>query len=122
MLHLLQWLYTYVAKVGHQYVSCVLFSGCMLQVCISRCCICLTHTLHVFYLDVALVAMVFKCFQLFFSSVSEACFKYFIYLQIYVATDVYGRFKSRSGVASLYSTLCCIVSVCPPPDSGMASI
>jgi hypothetical protein len=29
------------------------FSGRMLQVCLFRCCICFTHTLHVFYLNVA---------------------------------------------------------------------
>ena len=49
-----------------------------------------------------MVAMVFKCFN---------C------LQTYVATVVFGYFKSRSGVASLIPTFCCIVS----PDASRAS-
>jgi len=45
----------------------------MLQVCFSRCCICFTHTLHVFYLDVAYGCNGFQAFfQMFFSSVSTA--------------------------------------------------
>jgi hypothetical protein len=58
----------------------------MLQV-LSGCCICFTHILQVFYLDVAYVfAMVFKCFHVFVqvllciqvSSVSFICCKYCI--------------------------------------------
>jgi hypothetical protein len=49
----------YVAMVVHvcckgllpMFHLCV--SGCKLQVCFSGCCICFTHTLHLFYLDVA---------------------------------------------------------------------
>jgi hypothetical protein len=40
-------------------------------------------------------------FQVCFRGVLEACSKCFSCLQTYVATVVYGYFKSRSGVASL---------------------
>ena len=84
------------------YCKCVLFG----------CCICFTHTLHVFYLDVVYDCNGFQVFSdVFFSNVSEACFKYFIGLHMYVATVVFGYFKSRSGVASLLPTFCCIVSL-----------
>jgi hypothetical protein len=56
------------------------FLGHMLEVCLSECCICFTHMLQVFYLDVAYVCNDFKCFQELFSGVSEACFKCFICL------------------------------------------
>jgi hypothetical protein len=51
----------------------------------SRCCICLQWFSNVF--------------QAFFVSVSDACFKCFIYFILYVATIVFGCFKNRSGVA-----------------------
>jgi hypothetical protein len=71
--------------------------------------------LHVFYLDV-----VYGCngFQVFFSSISEACFKCFNCLQTYVATVVFECFKSRSGVVFLLPAFYCIVS----PSAGRASI
>jgi hypothetical protein len=50
------------------------FSRCMLQVCLSRCCICFTHMLHVFCLDVAYGYNGFQVFSGVFLSVSEACF------------------------------------------------
>jgi hypothetical protein len=43
--------------------------------------------------------MVFKYFLDVFVSVSDACFKCFICLLLYVTTVVSGCFKSRSGVA-----------------------
>ena len=43
-------------------------------------------------------AMVFKCFSGVFASVSDACFKYFICLLLYVATVKSRYFKSRSRV------------------------
>jgi phage-related protein len=60
MLHMLQWLYTYVASVLFQmfqmlktYVAHVL----------SRCCICFMHMLEVFHPDIAYVSHIFcKCF------------------------------------------------------------
>jgi hypothetical protein len=45
------------------------------------------------------VAMVFKCFMCFFASVSDAYFKCFICLQMYVVNVSSGYFKNRSGVA-----------------------
>jgi hypothetical protein len=59
----------------HTYVASVL----------SECCVC-CNDFQAF-------------FQVFFTSVSEACFKYFICLQTYVASITSGCFKSRSGLA-----------------------
>ena len=50
---MLQWLYTYVTKVCSKCFIC--FFRCILQVCLTGCCICFTHMLQVFYLDVAYV-------------------------------------------------------------------
>jgi hypothetical protein len=89
----LQWLYMYVASVCPQ---CFIYSfRRMLQVCLSRCCICFTHMLQVFYLHVAYVS---NGFQVFFASVSDTCFKCFISLHTYVASVASGYVKSRSGV------------------------
>jgi hypothetical protein len=46
----------------------------MLQVCLSGYCICFTHMLQVFYLNVAYVC---NCFSCVFARVFIACFKYF---------------------------------------------
>jgi hypothetical protein len=81
-----------------------------------------THTLHVFYMDVMYGCNGFQLFSGVFLSVSEACFKYFLYLQTYITTVIFGCFKSRSGVASLLLAFCCIVLVCPPPGTGRAFI
>jgi hypothetical protein len=43
-----------------------MFSGRILQVCLSRCCMCFTHMLHMFYLDVAYGFNGFKSFQVLF--------------------------------------------------------
>jgi hypothetical protein len=93
---------------------------CMFHLCFSdACCKCV-------YLDVAYVPHIccmcfiwmfaygFNGFQVF----SEACFKCFNCLQTYVAIVVFWCFKSRSGVASLLPTLCCIIS----PSADRASI
>ena len=94
MLHTLQWLYTYIVKVGYQCFICVF--GRMLQVCLSGCCICFTHMLQLFYLDVAYVCNIF-------SSVSEACFKCFICLLLYVAVLYLNVSKvDRVSTANLY--------------------
>jgi hypothetical protein len=117
---MLQWLYTSLQRSVTNFSS--LFPGRMLQVCLSRCCICFTQTLHVFYLDVTYGCNGFQVFPGVFSSVSKACFKCFICLQMYVATVVFECFKSRSGVASFLLAFCCIVLVCPPLGVGRASI
>ena len=83
------------------------------------------YMLHMFYTYIAcilfrrlcMVAIVFKCFLVFFS-VSEACFKCLNYLQTYVTTIIFGCFKSKSSVASLLPTFCCVIS----PSVGRASI
>jgi hypothetical protein len=101
-----------VAKVDHG-VTCVtmvvhisckrlfplfhLFSRRMLQVCLSRCCICFTYMLQVFYMDVAYVCNGFQVFSYVFAIVSDTCFKCFICLQMYVASVASRCFKSRSG-------------------------
>jgi hypothetical protein len=61
----------------------------MLQVCLSGFCICFTHKLQVFYLDVAYVLI---WFQVFFC-------KCFICLLLYIASVASRCFKSRSAVA-----------------------
>ena len=63
-----------------------------------KCFRCLIRLLQVFHLDVEYVC---NSFQVFFrcSSVSDACFKYFAYLLLYVASVASGYFKSRSGIA-----------------------
>jgi hypothetical protein len=46
-----------------RYVSSV-FSGRILQLCLSECCICFTHILYVFYSDVAYSGNGFQvCFR-----------------------------------------------------------
>jgi hypothetical protein len=59
----------------HAYVAVVLFG----------CCVCFL--------------IVFKCFSDVFASVSNACFKCFICLQMYVASVASEYFKIRLGVA-----------------------
>ena len=50
---------------------------------------------------------------MFVSSVSEVCFKCFIYLQMYVTTVASGCFKSRSGVCT-----CCNITRLLQPLEG----
>ena len=100
-----------------RYVLSVI-SGSMLQVCLSGCCICSQIRCMCFILMLYMVAMVFMCFSDVFSSVSKACLKCFNCLQTYVATVVFGCFKSRLCVASLLPAFCYIVS----PGAGRASI
>ena len=55
--------------------------------------------LQVFHLDAVYVCNGFQMFSDVFASVSDACFKSFIYLLLYVATVASGCFKNKSGVA-----------------------
>jgi len=64
----------------------------MLVSSVSYVFFCMLQLLHMF-------VMVFKCFSGVFASVSDACFKCFIYFLLYVATVVSVCFKSRSDVA-----------------------
>ena len=93
MFHMLQWLFTYVAIVCPQCFIC--FFRRMLQACLSGCCICFTHMLQVFYLDVVYVCNYFQLFlQVFQMHVSNVSSVFF-----YVTSVASGCFKSRSGVA-----------------------
>ena len=85
MLHMLQWLYTYVSSV---YFKCFICIRRTLQIFSSGCCI---------YMHVASVfSSGFMCFA---SVSSDACFKCFHLSSLYVATVVFRCFKSRSRVA-----------------------
>jgi hypothetical protein len=44
--------------------------------------------------------MTFQIFSSVFISVSDVCFKCFIYLQTYVTNILFGCFKNKSGVAA----------------------
>jgi hypothetical protein len=110
MLHMLQLFQRHVSNV---YFKC--FIGMFQQCFPDACCVCVY--LHVAYVPhiccmcfirmLRIVAMVFKCFNR---------------LQMYIAIVVFGCFKSRSGVASLLSTFCYIVSMCPPLSAVRVSI
>jgi hypothetical protein len=139
-------------QVFHRYVAivscgcckcrsrcCICYNGCtrMLQssnvssafsdICCNSvlpgCWLRFIHMLQVFYLDIAYVLQwFFSCFLVFFSSVSEACFKCFMCLQTYVASVASRCFKSKSDVASPSSLSCCLTSVSYPSLSvGWAS-
>jgi hypothetical protein len=93
----------YVAKLVHVCCKCLflihLFFRHMLQVCLSICCICFTHMLRVFYLDVAYVCNSFQVFLGVFASVSDTCFNCFTCIQTYVAGVASVCLKGRSGIA-----------------------
>ena len=91
-------------------ISSVFFRR-MLRVCLFGCCICFTHMLQSFYLD---VAYVLQWFSGVFASVSNTCLKCFTCLQTYVASVASGCFKSKSNVASLSSLFCHLASVSLP--------
>jgi hypothetical protein len=97
-------------------------------VCLSGYCICFTHTLHVFYLNVAYgcngFQVFFRCFfqmflRCFFCFISM--FQVFNCVLTYVATVVFGCFKIRSGVASLFPTSAassrCVLLPAPASES-----
>jgi hypothetical protein len=76
------------------------FFRCMLQVCLSRCCICFhPYITKCFIWMLRMFCNVFKCFLTVFASVSDACFKCFIVFT-YAAIVASGCFQTRSGVAS----------------------
>jgi hypothetical protein len=61
MLHILEVFQRHVVSVCSKYFIC--FRRMLRQVCFSRCCICFTHMLQVFYLDVTYVSdTCCKCF------------------------------------------------------------
>ena len=99
-----------------------MFFGRILQVCLSRCCICFTHMLHVFYLDVAYDCNDFQVFLGVFFKCFRSMLQVFQLPSDYVATVVFECFKSLLGVASLFPTFCCIVSVCPLHNADRVSM
>jgi hypothetical protein len=106
MLHMLQWLYIYVASFCSQCFICFFFDVCCK--CVSRDVVnVFTHMMQVSYLNVAYVHNGFKCFFKCF----RRMFQIFIYFQTYVATVASECFKSRSDVASPSSPFCCLASV-----------
>ena len=95
---MLKWLYTYVASFCSPcfiYFSDVCCKCVYLYVAyVSHiCCKCFIWMLCMFYNG-------FQVFLCVFASVSDACFKYFICLRMYVASVAPRCCKSRSGVAS----------------------
>ena len=91
MLHMLQWFVHVCCKC--LFSMFYLFFRRMLQMCLSGYCICFTHMLQLFYLDVAYVLQwVSRVFR-----VSYACFKCFICL--FICWKYCKCFKSRSGIA-----------------------
>jgi hypothetical protein len=118
MLHMLQWLYTYVANFCFQcficfsdvYCKCVYLDVAYIS---HICCKC-------FYLD---VAYVLQWFGGVFASVLDACFKCFICLEIYVVSVASRCFKSRSDVASrsLFAFGCLALMSPPSLDVSWAS-
>jgi hypothetical protein len=72
-----------VFQMFQRYVSSV-FSGRMLQLCLSGCYICFTHMLHVFDLELRMVVMVFKCVSSVFSKCFRSMFQVF-----HMPSDVY---------------------------------
>jgi hypothetical protein len=85
MLHLFQWLYTYV----HLYFLDVCYKYLDVTY-VSHIC----HTCFIWMLR--MLAMIFKCFQEPFLSILERCFKCFIYLFSYIVSVVSEYFKNRS--------------------------
>jgi hypothetical protein len=85
----------YVAIDVHACCKCLslkfhlfFFSICMLQVGLSGCCVCFTHMLQAFYLDIVYVCNDFQVFLGIFASVSKKCFKCFIWFETHVASVV----------------------------------
>jgi hypothetical protein len=95
---MLQWIYMYVASVCFK--CFIYFFRRTLQACLFGCCICFTHRLQVFIYILHMFCSSFSSvFWIFFSSVLDACFKYFICLHTYVVNVLYECFNSKSGVA-----------------------
>jgi hypothetical protein len=98
MLHMLQWLYTYVASFCSQ---CFI---CFLKTYVAIVFIWMLHMFHTYVASVLFrccicFATVFKCPSCVFTSVLDACFKCFICLYTYVGVAS-GCFKSRSDATS----------------------
>ena len=107
---MLQWLYTYVASFCS--LSSI-FSRCMLQVCLFGCCICFTHMLQVFYLDVAYVLQWFLSVFRYFCKCFRCLFQVF-----YMRSDVCCQcciwmLQKQIGYCISLLTFCCLTLVSP---------
>jgi len=126
MLHMLPMLQLFQRSVAIVCFKCFRCFRGMFHLCFPNVCCkcvylddaCVSHIRCILFGCLCMVAMGFKCLSGVFSNVSKACFNCFNCLQTYVATVVFGCFQSRSGVASLLPTFCCIVSL----GAGRASI
>jgi hypothetical protein len=79
MLHMLQWLDTYVASVCSKCFICFFIR--MLQMCLSRCCICFhTYVASVLSRCCVWFAMIFMCFLQVFYLSSKTCCNCFIWM------------------------------------------
>jgi hypothetical protein len=98
MLHMLQWLHTYVASVRSK--CFIYFSRCILQVCLFRCCICVIHMLQEYIQNVSAVLVLCcnKCFNV-------ASCKRFIWMLHMFYTHVASVCVSNVSSAS---DVCCI--------------
>jgi hypothetical protein len=87
------------------YISSVSYVSDVYFICVfsNTCCNCVyldvayvyTYVACVFIRMLSIIAMIFKCVSGVYSSVSETCFKCFIFLQTYVAIVASRCFKSR---------------------------
>jgi hypothetical protein len=94
MLHMLQWLYMYIAKVCSQCFIRVF--GCI----VASVFIWMLHTFHTY--AASALSRYYVCLQWFssvFASASEECFKCFLYLQTYVAIIASRCLKSKLSIA-----------------------
>jgi hypothetical protein len=90
-------LHTYVPNVRSKCFIC--FFRHMLQVCLSGCCICFTHMLQVFYLDVAYVCNGFQALLGVFASVFTRMLQMFQLFRTYMTSVASECCKTRSCVA-----------------------
>jgi hypothetical protein len=104
---MLQWLYTYVASVHSLCFSC--FFRWMLQVCSSRCCMCFTYMLQVFFLDVAYVCNYFSCV---FACVLDTCFECFSCFVRMLQFVSFGCFKSRLWMLCMLQWVSLVAAAC----------
>jgi hypothetical protein len=118
MLHMLQWLYTYIASF---YFQCFIhFFRRILQVCSFRCCICLNVFCKCFCLDVAYVST--KTFQMYAASVAFRCSKSRSGVTHIAMAPVAGGQRPTAGFWLLPCAASLALSSPLPPLSSLPSI
>jgi hypothetical protein len=90
-------------QVFFRHECCIYFTH-MLSSVLSRCCVCFCNS--------------FKCFSGVFASILDACFKYFICLQTYVAIHLYILKVDRVLHLSPHHMLSHLGVSSPPPSAG----